>query len=114
MKTKLLLIVGVLLVLVLCCGSIFGFQAWVRSTEEVVTIKVTDTVVKANGSSGSTYLVFTDKGVYANEDVMMYGKFDSSDFQSKLKKGNTYTVKVAGWRIPFFSMYKNIVEIENE
>ena len=80
-------------------------------TNEVITITVLEKEVIHHKNS-STYLIYTEKGeVLENSDLLFYGKFNSSDFQSKLKEGETYKVKVLGWRIPLLSRYRNIVEI---
>ena len=87
-------------------------------TDEYVTITVTgkERIVETSGSGENTsvsskYLVFSDKETFENTDVLFLGKFDSSDIQGKLKVDSTYRVKVYGWRIPLFSTYRNIVEV---
>lgn len=50
--------------------------------------------------------------VFENTDSFLFLKFNSADMQQSLKKGNSYRVKVAGWRIPFLSMYRNIIKEE--
>jgi len=71
---------------------------------------VNEKLVKAN-SSGSTYLIFTDKGVFANEDNIFRGKWNSSDVYAEITVGQTYNFEVVGYRIPFMSRYKNILEV---
>lgn len=41
-------------------------------------------------------------------------KFDSSDVYGELEIGNSYEVRVVGWRIPLLSWYRNIIDVENE
>jgi hypothetical protein len=42
-----------------------------------------------------------------------YGiKFNSSDLYKDLQIDSTYSVRVVGKRIPFLSMYRNIIEIK--
>ena len=76
---------------------------------------VVDTVVKServnNGESGK-YLVFGQREVYQNTDNLPLRKFNSSDFYRDLQEGKTYRLKVVGWRIPFLSLYRNIVAFE--
>ena len=82
-------------------------------TGEVTTITVSEKEV-VHSKDNSTYLIYTEGGeVLENSDLLFYGKFNSSDFQAKLKEGETYEVKVFGWRIPFLSRYRNIVEIQS-
>lgn len=65
-----------------------------------------------NGQEDCRYLVFTDKGVFENTDTIWHLKFDSSDMYNDLVVGKDYNVVAVGWRIPFLSMYKNIIEIK--
>lgn len=57
------------------------------------------------------YLIYTEDEVFKNTDSLLFMKFDSSDVYNKLKIDGRYRVKVYGFRIPFFSMYRNIVKI---
>ena len=60
----------------------------------------------------STYLIYTDHGVFRNDDAGWHLKYNSSDFYGNLDVGKTYRLKVYGWRIPIFSMYPNLVAME--
>ena len=68
----------------------------------------------------SKYLVFGEDvetgetRVFQNTDSFFRGKFDSSNVYGSLKKGETYTVTVVGYRIPLFSWYENIIKYEKE
>ena len=81
-----------------------------RFNTEVLNIKVEEKENIQNGQSNK-YVVFSTHEVFENTDSFLFFKFDSSDYQNKLKKGKTYKVKVTGWRIPFISTYRNIVKI---
>lgn len=94
-----------------------GYTVAYYSSGETVEITVTDkeiTTSSTGESVSSKYLVFTEGEVFENEDVLFLGKWNSSDVQGQLKIGETYTVKVIGWRIPFFSSYRNIIEIRHK
>ncbi|MBX9727092.1 MAG: DUF1523 family protein [Rickettsiales bacterium] len=67
---------------------------------------------KRDGKVVSTYLIYTDQGVFRNDDAGWHVKFNSSDVYGNLDKGKRYRMKVYGWRIPIFSMYPNIVRVE--
>jgi hypothetical protein len=85
------------------------------SSIETIEITVTDkeiTTSSTGESVSSKYLIFTEGEVFENEDALFLGKWNSSDVQGQLRIGETYTVKVIGWRLPFFSMYRNIIEIK--
>lgn len=60
----------------------------------------------------STYLIFTDHGVFRNDDAGWFMKYNSSDVYGNLDIGKRYHLKVYGWRIPILSMYPNIVRGE--
>ena len=81
------------------------------STEslDVFTINKTERVTDKDGKT-SRYLVFTDKGVFENTDSLFYLKYHSSDIYNQLASGKKYECKTVGWRVPFFSSYRNIIE----
>lgn len=75
-----------------------------------VTVTKTERITTGSGETlGSKYLVFTETETFENTDSVWYGKWDSSDLHGRLKPGGRYSVKVYGWRLPFFSSYRNIV-----
>lgn len=85
-------------------------------TSDTTTFTVTDkeriTTNNNNNNISSKYLVFTNSETFENTDCFVYFKFDSSDLQSKIRRGRTYKAHVYGWRIPFLSSYRNIVSVE--
>lgn len=89
------------------------YQWLTQRTLENVLIKdkqiSTESDGKKDGKVVSTYLIFTDHGVFRNDDAGWFAKFDSSDFYGELDVGKHYRLKVYGWRIPILSMYPNIV-----
>ncbi|MCP4520988.1 MAG: hypothetical protein GY827_04730 [Cytophagales bacterium] len=103
------------LVFIFIIGGI-GTSAYISlNTEETLTITVTDkdriTTSDVDGNVTSKYLVFTDNEVFENTDDLIHSKFNSHDFQAKLKVGETYKVVVVGLRIPVLSTTRNIVKI---
>lgn len=89
-----------------------------NDTEYIVTVTDKERITSVSSSdSSSKYLVFAEDEqgetiVFENTDCMLRGKWNSSNIQGKLKVGNTYKITVVGYRIPFLSMYQNIIEIE--
>lgn len=81
---------------------------WTHETKEVSVI---NTIVK-NTQHDSKYLVFTDQGVFQNTDTWYYFKFDSSDIQGKVMQGGKFKLSYYGFRVPFFSMYPNITNVQ--
>ena len=85
-----------------------------NDTEYIVTVTDKERITSNNSSE---YLVFTEDEqgetiVFENTDNILRGKWDSSNIQGELKIGDTYKIIVVGYRIPFLSMYQNIIEIE--
>ena len=91
------------------------YQWLTQRTIEDVLIKdkqISTESDKVDGKVVSTYLIYTDHGVFRNDDAGWHVKFNSSDVYGNLDKGKRYRMKVYGWRIPIFSMYPNIVRVE--
>ena len=101
-------------------GLLIGYQVMFSFNDTDYKITVTDKERIYEGSgdtSSSKYLVFGDDEngnalVFENTDCFVRGKWNSSNIQGQLKEGNTYKITVVGYRIPFFSMYQNIIRIE--
>ena len=99
---------------ILVVGLVLGSCVIPFATQDKVSFTVTDKerIVEKNGDAvSSKYLVFTDVEVFENTDCFVLFKFDSSDIQGELKVGERYSAKVYGWRLPFFSAYRNIISV---
>lgn len=97
---------AVLMVIALIAFGIYRSTA----TEAVFTVERLERVAE-NG--GGRYLIFTADGeVLENDDSWAFLKFDSSDIYGRMDEGETYKATVAGWRIRFLSMYRNVIELE--
>ncbi len=82
------------------------------SPTETVRVTVTDKErqVTRNGDDiDSKYIVFTDKEVFQNTDNWLKGKFNSSDVQGQLQRGQQYDLQVNGYRSQVTSHYRNIL-----
>lgn len=78
--------------------------------------KTTETIVVAEKErimsyENSKYLIFTEEEVFENTDTIWHGKWNSSDVYRDLKEGEAYQIEVYGFRVPFLSMYRNIIRI---
>lgn len=93
---------------------IFPVALYYTSGEEIqITVTDKERITKSSGKSvESKYLIFTDEEVFENVDAMTFFKFNSSDIQGHLHQDSTYNVKVVGWRVPFLSMYRNIIKVQ--
>ncbi len=94
------------LLILLSCTACVGYM-----NEQTIECTVKDKWVK-NYSSDSEYLVSCDDTVYKISDLMFKGKFNSSDIYARLEIGKRYKMKITGYRLPYFSEYQNINEIE--
>ena len=109
------IMIAVILVLSIGYEAIFSFN----DTEYTITVTDKERIYKGSGdTSSSKYIVFGDDGngnslVFENTDCFIRGKWNSSNIQGQLKEGNTYKVTVVGYRVSFFSMYQNIIKIED-
>lgn len=81
------------------------------ATDETVTVQVTEKMTK-RGTNEDKYLVFTQGEVFENTDSILRWKFNSSDVYGRIPDGATCTFLVNGWRVQFFSMYRNILEAD--
>ena len=108
------IMIAVILVLSIGYEAIFSFN----DTEYTITVTDKERIYEGSGdTSSSKYLVFCDDDngnslVFENTDCFIRGKWNSSNIQGQLKEGNTYKVTVVGYRVSFFSMYQNIIKIE--
>lgn len=108
------IMIAVILVLSIGYEAIFSFN----DTEYTITVTDKERIYEGSGdTSSSKYLVFGDDDngnslVFENTDCFIRGKWNSSNIQGQLKEGSTYKVTVVGYRVSFFSMYQNIIKIE--
>lgn len=103
--TIFILIIGLIISI-----PIFSFN------DSKITMTIDEKLTKRTDDT-EKYLIFgtTEEGQQIqleNTDSLFRGKFNSSEFQHKIKEGNIYTFTVIGHRVPIFSWYKNIINIE--
>ena len=76
------------------------------------TITVADKYVKARNESEDIYIVVDSNGdAYEISDLLLLGKFNSTDIYNQMKIGEEYDVETTGYRIRIFSMYPNINKV---
>ena len=110
---KYFIIAAVAVLLLGLCFTSAPYQILTSRTIDNVLIKdkqINTETDKKTGLVISTYLIFTDHGVYRNDDSFWHFKYNSSDVYGLLDKGKYYNIKVYGWRIPILSTYPNIVK----
>jgi len=81
------------------------------SITEVGGVKITGKE-RITTKESSKYLIFTETEVFENTDTLLSLKFNSSDVYGEINIGQTCDLTVNWYRIPFFSMYRNILSAE--
>lgn len=112
MKSAQAIVVGGGFLLIASCNGIIH-----HTTKESVTAVVSgkERIVQSSGeSTSSKYLIFTDKETFENTDTLWAMKFSSADLYGQIREGETCTFKVTGFRIPFFSSYRNVLSADCE
>lgn len=110
------LVILVIVGLLVCFTLFFSFN----DKEYIITVTDKERVVTVDNDDGdvsSKYLIFGDNEagetlVFQNVDDWLRGKYNSSTIQGSLKEGHTYKIIVVGYRVPFLSMYENIISFE--
>jgi hypothetical protein len=90
-------IMMLLSVLYFFLGAIMS-AAWTVTYTESVEFTVSG---KERGSGD--YEIYTDKGVFLNQDSMMFLKFNSADIQAELKEGSKYVCSAQGFRLNWYN-----------
>jgi hypothetical protein len=107
---KNLAVIGVALFVI---GLIVVYPVAYLGSEDSATFTVTDKERFTKGQD-SKWLVFTESGsnveTFEVADTLLFGSWDSSDRYARLKVGHSYSAKVAGWRLSFFSSNRNIIK----
>ena len=96
------------------CGVLYGLLAPFTTRSDVLaTVTDKERVTSSDGKTvDSKYLIFTDKEVFEDTDSFILFKFNSSDIYGKIMKDRTYKFKVYGFRVPFFSWYRNVISAD--
>lgn len=107
---KIAIIAGIVVIL----GLIVGLGIYPSFyNERTITCTVTDKDRGMDSEGNSNYRVYTEQcGTFSNEDSFLRGKLDSGDVQGQLEEGQTYELTVVGPRIPFMSVFPNILEVQ--
>lgn len=80
-----------------------------------IVVKDKERITTGRGEDiSSKFIVYAEDEVFQNTDSWLYFKFRSADVQNKLERGETYVVRVVGWRIPILSKYRNIISINDQ
>ena len=107
----LLPVVVVALLALLLSGPVIWYTHGTLETR-TETIQHKERVCSGGRSGDCFWIVFTDLGEYQNSDSLLHLKFNSTTLQRELPLGEEITFITYGRRVPFFSMYPNIVKIQ--
>jgi hypothetical protein len=106
-----LIIVGFGLAFAAAVGASVANATHVEHRTCTVSEKDRTTVSDGNGGSKSDARVYTENcGVLHVEDSLLSWTFSSSDTYASMKPDHTYRVTTRGYRIPFLSMFPNVVD----
>lgn len=79
--------------------------------EQTQTCTVQDKYAINNRDSATKFRVETSCGVMEVQDAWFKMKFDSADRYANLDINNNYELTTIGFRVPFLSMFPNIIEV---
>jgi len=102
--------IRVILIVIVACILLVLYSYFVADT---IVTRITDAqMTKVDGM----YMIATEYRPFVNYDAKYRLKFDSGTVQNDAIKlrGKIVRLKKYGWRIAIFSMYENIVKIEEE
>lgn len=102
---------------VLAMAAFSAASCYERETVEVTVIGKERVEQGSGDFRTSRYLIMTENEsgqveVFENTDSIVFLKMNSSDVQAKAREGKRVRMEVYGYRIPFLSMYRNVVSIE--
>ncbi len=84
---------------------------WSYFVPDTIMTRITDAqMTKVDGR----FMIATEDRPLVNEDASYRLKFNSGDVQNEAirLRGKVVRIKKYGWRLPMFSMYENVVKIE--
>ncbi|MDI6743615.1 MAG: DUF1523 family protein [Smithella sp.] len=102
MKVKVIL-AGIVACILLVLYSYFA--------ADTIVTRVTDAQMT---TVDGRFMIATDYRPFVNDDAKYRFKFNSGNVQNDAIKlrGQMVKIKKYGWRIPIFSMYENVIKIE--
>ena len=111
LKDKLIGALIVIVPLFIFVGSIIYVEPAFTSNADTNIVKVKSKEA-FKGKESSYYLVFSDKETFMVDDSITRMVFNSSDIYGGIDPGSCYTFKVFGYRSPFLSQYRRIIEVK--
>lgn len=95
----------IIVILIIFC--LFKVCSLGYQNQQTIVCEIKEKWVKRKNND-DLYLVKCGEKVYKIEDLLFFGKFNSSDIYASLEVGKTYEIETSGYRLTFFSEYQNI------
>jgi len=108
-QTGIIIIFFAIIILIILVGIGYSLGYALTIGEETITIK--EKWVKYSGEDAKYLISSTNEQVFQITDTIIKWRWDSSNLYAQLDEGDTCILKTQGWRFPFFSDYKNILEV---
>lgn len=110
MKKYIFIIVGLLLVLAIA----YGYCSSVLVNQKTQTCEVTGKEsVYISSEKSQQYRVYSTCGTFVVEDSLVLFRFNSADVYGKITTQQTYTIHSGGLRIPFLTLFPNVISATN-
>lgn len=101
------------LVSAITIGIALAYPVFSYTTVDYIEGAVVTNKERISESDGtSRYLVWTENETFKVEDSWLFLRFRSSDDYGRIANGSVCNLKVNGWRVGFFSAYRNILEAD--
>lgn len=106
--------VTITIIVMLCIAGItFSIIGSYNNHDYVVFVTSKERVTRIDDSK---YLIFTkdvyrNVHIFKNTDNILRFKFNSADIYAEMEEGKVYRITVVGFRISFFNMYENIINV---
>ena len=84
------------------------------SNQQTLKVNKVDKIEKVSGSKEDIstriyYLLYTDKGTFR---INIDGILAYPEFAGKIEKDSVYEISVCGVDVPFFGVYRNVIDVK--
>lgn len=108
--------VALVLLAVIGVGIFAAMSGYWEKRDVYTTVVSKERVCDGGSTQGNVdckYLVFTEDGTFKITDALIgVTRFNSSDVYGRIRPDHCYHLRVYGWRMPAFSSYPNIANVE--
>lgn len=101
---------------VVAIGTVaFAASGYFKTETTTTTVLDKERVCDSDGNNGVSceYLIYTEAGTFRLSDSVFAGRWSSSDAYGRVKRCHRYEINSYGWRLPLFSTYPNIKEMDD-